>query len=325
MVMGFGDLLAHLCLSTSESLRFHLLLPLNLEISSYPIHNLGGCNMESNNGQSTNNRDGPLLLRSEPKSTSTTSSEFVLQWGNRKRLRCMKIQTNKESSSGSGRPMTRVNRRVIKSDTNKDPNWLQQINAEKVHVNVNLRQRPQSPSPSHRILRNSESWIGMRGHSNGVKGLASPDRCGDKIKASSNTNTHNKKNSNINGSHQNDHHQQQGGGGSRGSGSSETTHEGKKGGPLSGNEAIPVVWPPKFVIALTNKEKEEDFMAIKGSKLPQRPKKRAKLIQRTVNLVCPGSWLCDLTLERYEVREKKVCKKRPRGLKAMGNMESDSE
>ncbi|XP_042034778.1 uncharacterized protein LOC121781145 [Salvia splendens] len=85
------------------------------------------------------------------------------------------------------------------------------------------------------------------------------------------------------------------------------------------------MWPPKFVIALTNKEKEEDFMAIKGSKLPQRPKKRAKFIQRTLNLVSPGAWLCDLTLERYEVREKKVSKKRPRGLKAMGSVESDSE
>ncbi|KZV37297.1 nuclear transcription factor Y subunit gamma-like [Dorcoceras hygrometricum] len=276
--------------------------------------------MERKNGQSTNNRDG-ALFRSEPRPTSTTSSEFVLQWGNRKRLRCMKIQTNKDSSSGSGRPVTRVNRRVIRSDLSKDPNWLQQINAEKGNGNVNLRQRP--PSPSHRILRNSESWIGMRGHSNGVKGLPSPDRGGDKIKASNSANHLNKKNSNINCNNQNDHHQ--GGGGSGGSGSSETAHEAKKSGVLSGHEPVPVVWPPKFVIALTNKEKEEDFMAIKGSKLPQRPKKRAKLIQRTVNLVCPGSWLCDLTLERYEVREKKVSKKRPRGLKAMGNMESDSE
>lgn len=73
------------------------------------------------------------------------------------------------------------------------------------------------------------------------------------------------------------------------------------------------------------KREEEDFMAIKGSKLPQRPKKRAKFVQRTLNLVSPGTWLCDLTLERYEVREKKTTKKRPRGLKAMGNMESDSE
>jgi hypothetical protein len=95
-----------------------------------------------------------------------------------------------------------------------------------------------------------------------------------------------------------------------------------KKGSSSGSEGS--IWP-KFAVALTNKEKEEDFWVFKGSKLPQRPKKRAKVIQRTVNLVCPGTWLCDLTLERYEVREKKVSKKRPRGLKAMHNMDSDSE
>nr|GEU29458.1 zinc finger, CCHC-type [Tanacetum cinerariifolium] len=44
-----------------------------------------------------------------------------------------------------------------------------------------------------------------------------------------------------------------------------------------------MVWPPKIAIGLTNKEKEEGFLAIEGSKLPQRPKKRAKFIQRTIN------------------------------------------
>ncbi|XP_021907664.1 uncharacterized protein LOC110821983 isoform X1 [Carica papaya] len=117
---------------------------------------------------------------------------------------------------------------------------------------------------------------------------------------------------------------------------SAASSDSKKGGSSSGSGdaraaavavavASPPVWPPKFVIALTNKEKEEDFMALKGSKLPQRPKKRAKFIQRNLNLVSPGAWLCDLTLERYDVREKKIAKKRSRGLKAMSNMESDSE
>ncbi|CAN6327435.1 unnamed protein product [Urochloa humidicola] len=95
-----------------------------------------------------------------------------------------------------------------------------------------------------------------------------------------------------------------------------------KKGSSSGSEGS--IWP-KFAISLSNREKEEDFLIFKGSKLPQRPKKRAKVIQRTVNFVCPGTWLCDLTLERYEVREKKVSKKRPRGLKAMHDMDSDSE
>ncbi|KAL0330412.1 UNVERIFIED_CONTAM: hypothetical protein Sradi_5027900 [Sesamum radiatum] len=179
-----------------------------------------------------------------------------------------------------------------------------------------------------RLFQNSESSLGMRGHSNGVRGLASPDR-GDKRSgaAGNNNSSHHpsNKNNNNNGSNHNDNHYHHGGGGGGGgSGSSETAHDGKKGGS-SGGDTIAAMWPPKFVIALTNKEKEEDFLAIKGSKLPQRPKKRAKFIQRTLNLVSPGAWLCDLTLERYEVREKKVSKKRPRGLKAMGNMDSDSE
>lgn len=41
------------------------------------------------------------------------------------------------------------------------------------------------------------------------------------------------------------------------------------------------VWP-KLFITLSNKEKEEDFLAMKGCKLPQRPKKRAKLVQKTL-------------------------------------------
>ncbi|KAF5473664.1 hypothetical protein F2P56_010263 [Juglans regia] len=82
---------------------------------------------------------------------------------------------------------------------------------------------------------------------------------------------------------------------------------------------------PKLCITLSSKEKEEDFMAMKGCKPPQRPKKRAKIIQRSVLLVSPGAWLTDMCHERYEVREKKNSKKRPRGLKAMGSMDSDSE
>lgn len=121
------------------------------------------------------------------------------------------------------------------------------------------------------FARNSEREIGMRGNSNGVKGLASPDRGERKGTSTSNNNKAN----NSNHNHENNHHS--GGGGS---GSSENAHDMRKG---DGDAAV---WP-KFVIGLTNKEKEEDFMALKGSKLPQRPKKRAKLIQRTLNVSFP--------------------------------------
>lgn len=108
----------------------------------------------------------------------------------------------------------------------------------------------------------------MKGQSNGVRGFSSPARDQDRRGNHHNANNHHHNNDNK-------------------SASSETAHDSKKGGGGSssaGSEAVPPVWPPKFVIALTNKEKEEDFMAIKGSKLPQRPKKRAKFIQRTLNV-----------------------------------------
>ncbi|KAK3010730.1 hypothetical protein RJ639_010691 [Escallonia herrerae] len=75
----------------------------------------------------------------------------------------------------------------------------------------------------------------------------------------------------------------------------------------------------KMKILLSSKEKKEDFMAMKGCKSPQRPKRIAMLIMKSMLL------LSDLCQERYEVREKKTSKKRPKGLKAMGSMESDSE
>ncbi|KAG2273203.1 hypothetical protein Bca52824_067758 [Brassica carinata] len=85
------------------------------------------------------------------------------------------------------------------------------------------------------------------------------------------------------------------------------------------------MWPKMFV-TLSSKEKEEDFMAMKGCKPSHRPKKRAKLIQKSLLLVSPGTWLADMCPDRYDVRVKKSSKKRrARGLKAMGNVESDSD
>ncbi|RZR87676.1 hypothetical protein BHM03_00015136, partial [Ensete ventricosum] len=41
------------------------------------------------------------------------------------------------------------------------------------------------------------------------------------------------------------------------------------------------MWP-RIYVSLSRKEKEDDFLAMKGTKLPQRPKKRAKNIDRTL-------------------------------------------
>ncbi|KAL3523224.1 hypothetical protein ACH5RR_016058 [Cinchona calisaya] len=83
---------------------------------------------------------------------------------------------------------------------------------------------------------------------------------------------------------------------------------------------------PRIYLPLSRKEKEEDFLAMKGTKLPHRPKKRPKNIDRMLQYCFPGMWLSDLTRGRYEVREKKCPRKQKRrGLKGMESLESDSE
>ncbi|CAN6924229.1 hypothetical protein Bca4012_089474 [Brassica carinata] len=49
-------------------------------------------------------------------------------------------------------------------------------------------------------------------------------------------------------------------------------------------------------------DKEDRYYTTRGCKLLQRPKKRAKLVQKTLLMVSPGTWLSDLCKERYEVR-----------------------
>lgn len=210
-----------------------------------------------------------------------------LQWGSRKRLRCMKIKESGlgDKSEGSGNALkkkitSRIDRRVVESaDINKHS------------VSSSLFQSP------HRVSR-ALGTNGAIAHENGkMSACFSPDK-EDRYYTTRGSVV----------------------GGLDESSSSkvfvETKEEKKK----------KMVWPRLFV-TLSTKEKEEDFMAMKGCKLPQRPKKRAKLIQRSLLLVSPGAWLTDLCQERYEVREKKASnsKKRPGGLKAMGTMESDTE
>ena len=60
---------------------------------------------------------------------------------------------------------------------------------------------------------------------------------------------------------------------------------GKVTGDGNNGEERALVWP-KLYITLSSKEKEEDFLAMKGCKLPQRPKKRAKIIQRSLLVSC---------------------------------------
>ncbi|CAH9103516.1 unnamed protein product [Cuscuta epithymum] len=188
-----------------------------------------------------------------------------LQWGNRKRLRCMKVKesaSNGKSDGGGSAVKRKITSRVIEANAVSSPSRVnRELGMNKSSGNENKKATTSSPEKEDRYYTTRGS-VGLDEH--------------NKLFLDS-------------------------------------REEKKK-----------VVWP-RLLVTLSSKEKEEDFMAMKGCKLPQRPKKRAKLIQRTILLVTPGTWLSDLCQERYEVREKKTSKKKPRGLKAMGSMESDSD
>ncbi|XP_078429949.1 uncharacterized protein LOC144701987 isoform X2 [Wolffia australiana] len=197
---------------------------------------------------------------------SPAEPELLLQWGNRKRLRRVKMKETddgkleKERSDGLRRIKVRVNRRMIRSGRGSSlPSaWM-------------------LPRKSESLDKEDVRFYTTRGSMAGhVDGASMEER----------------------------------------------------GLPLGcgvGEEKARGRWiPPRFFISLSSKEKEEDFMTMKGCKLPQRPKKRAKFMQKTILLVSPGAGLADVSHERYEVREKKSSRKRRRGLKAI-SLETDSD
>ncbi|KAK9273126.1 hypothetical protein L1049_017933 [Liquidambar formosana] len=200
--------------------------------------------------------------KSNQRGCGVPETDFLLQWGNRKRLRCVKVKNdvvNKSDGCLVGKKITsRVDRRVVAEAPSSLPH---RNNRDSLMNRMNGKSTSSSPEKEDRYYTTRGS-LGLDDN-----GKVFMD---------------------------------------------------------AGGEDRGVVWP-KLFLSLSSKEKEEDFMAMKGCKLPQRPKKRAKLLQRSLLLVSPGAWLSDLCQERYEVREKKASKKRPRGLKAMGSMESDSE
>ncbi|KAG8371764.1 hypothetical protein BUALT_Bualt13G0122200 [Buddleja alternifolia] len=196
-----------------------------------------------------------------------------LQWGNRKRLRCVKVKDSslngKSDGSGGGGGVVKkkITSRVVDN-----------INSHNNHTNNSSKEGhvlTTAPSP-HRPNRELGMNRSITNDSRKASTSLSPEK-EDRYYTT------------------------------RGSGGFDDGTKVLFANPKEENRKI--VWP-KLLITLSSKEKEEDFMAMKGCKPPQRPKKRAKLIQRTILLVSPGAWLTDLCQERYEVREKKTSKKK---------------
>ncbi|KAF7801480.1 uncharacterized protein G2W53_040591 [Senna tora] len=208
--------------------------------------------------------------------------EFFLQWGNRKRLRCVRVKDPRISSRLNNNNNGGGIRRKLTS-TLDHRSGLSSSERETSHLLLQPNRLTRSSEGA--TLRSSAAGGGENRKS------ASPEK-EDRYYTTR--------------------------------GSAVADEIGKISGDGNNGEDRAAVWP-KLYISLSSKEKEEDFLAMKGCKLPQRPKKRAKIIQRSLLLVSPGAWLTDMCQERYEVREKKSNKKRPRGLKAMGSMDSDSD
>ncbi|CAH8300177.1 unnamed protein product [Eruca vesicaria subsp. sativa] len=60
----------------------------------------------------------------------------------------------------------------------------------------------------------------------------------------------------------------------------------------------------KFSVSLLKKEIEEDFSNMIGKRLPRRPKKRPRIVQKKLNTIFPGLWLSEeVTIDSYDVPE----------------------
>lgn len=229
---------------------------------------------------------------------------MLLQWGHRKRPRCSRVDLKHISDESSV-----LSKKTIRVD-------LQVVKAEKelavVQTNVELKGRPTKPyaSASETVRRNGN-------------GSPATNSCSPPELRNSNNHSPDGRLSPPS-PHKHEHSRPQ-------------PSENASPDPFAllttaqtGAQAVEKVdldlfeWP-KIFLSLSRKEKEDDFFTMKGTKLPQRPKRRPKVVEKALHYCSPGSWLSDLARGRYDVREKKSVKKKPRGLKAMESMDSDSE
>ncbi|RZR80547.1 hypothetical protein BHM03_00006594 [Ensete ventricosum] len=254
----------------------------------------------------------------EPSPTNDTNSkgasaspELLLQWGNRKRLRCVKFQRRDDDAapglhSTTAAAAARVDRalrgatstaykRVLRYGSSRAgdvgevdhvPSVSEQVSGER-----SIRVSSQSTSSISPILK--IGFLGRGGHVSGKTGSLRMPQSAKHVSLFVYSRRNNSEATGVATRAKRGVSLPERERGGRGSACTEGTHEnegggggggGRRGGsPSSGSEGAATIWP-KFALALTNKEKEEDFFAFKGSKLPPRPKKRAKLLQRTINV-----------------------------------------
>nr|VDC99498.1 unnamed protein product [Brassica oleracea] len=275
----------------------------------------------------------------DPTPSRRGGGDVLLQWGQRKRSRISRAEIRSstttttsadDSSSSSGQGKTQSNKLsrrslnpsmpppapVFSGRSSNNRNGI--VGGKEIFLSRNLEDRSANGSPSRNINSRMVSRSGSSKRS-----PPSPDLI--------------EKRSSVRDHHQNhrqnglDHnHDQQHQRVSRSESAAQAHPEletNKNNGEKEKSTQVETREWPRIYIALSRKEKEEDFLVMKGTKLPHRPRKRAKNIDKSLQYCFPGMWLSDLTKNRYEVREKKNVKKLPkrRGLKGLENLDTDSE
>ncbi|CAA7058552.1 unnamed protein product [Microthlaspi erraticum] len=265
----------------------------------------------------------------------------LLQWGQRKRsrasraeIRSVSVAAADDSSSSSGQslipPPSKLQRRSSNPSmpppspsrtTNPRNGIVIGKESSRFVPTRHLEDRSATGSPSRNIGVGGGSgrMVSRSANAGSKRSPPSPD----KTETRSNGKDHHHHHQRQNGLDQTHHHNQR-------MNRSESTAQIHSELETSNGEKTAHVevkeWP-RIYIALSRKEKEEDFLAMKGTKLPHRPRKRAKNIDKGLQYCFPGMWLPELNKSRYEVREKKSVKKQQkrRGLKGMESLDSDSE
>ncbi|KAJ0239341.1 Uncharacterized protein HA466_0230060 [Hirschfeldia incana] len=303
-----------------------------------------------NGGSFTSTSDGGVRIRSSQQTDPTPTKrggDVLLQWGQRKRSRVSRAEIRSsttttttvaaadDSSSSSGHVKIQSNKVLRRSvnpsmpppppphpvSSNRSSNHRNGfVGSKEIFLSRNQEDRSANGSPSRNINGRTVSRSG-----GSKRSPPSPDQ----IEKRSSVRDHHHQNQRQNGLDHN-HNQQQH---QRVSRSESTAHahpelETNNNGEREKATQVEVTEWPRIYIALSRKEKEEDFLVMKGTKLPHRPRKRAKNIDKSLQYCFPGLWLSDLPKNRYDVREKKNVKKQQqkrRGLKGMEDLDTDSE
>ncbi|XP_074571009.1 uncharacterized protein LOC141827617 [Curcuma longa] len=77
----------------------------------------------------------------------------------------------------------------------------------------------------------------------------------------------------------------------------------KRSGRLLTSEVMERSERPNFSVTLSREEIDEDIYAVTGHRARRRPRKRPRLIQKQLDMLFPGSWLSEITVDSYKVPE----------------------